>query len=336
MPAQTQRIPLRKLGRNGPEIPAIGLGCMGMSEFYGPGDEEESIKVLNKAIDLGCTHWDTADMYGVGKNEELLAKVLKTRRSEVFLATKFGNMRGEDGSFKGVSGTPEYVRQCCEASLKRLGVDYIDLYYQHRVDPNTPIEDTVKAMAELVKEGKVKYLGLSECSGETLKKAHAVHPISCVQIEYSPWTLDIEQNNLLTTARSLGVSIVAYSPLGRGFLTGRFTSPADFDPTDFRKYSPRFSPENFASNLKLVDAFKDIAKRKGCEPAQLVLAWVLKQGEDFFVIPGTKRVKYLEQNVGASGVTVTDEEDKEIRKVIAECEVKGLRYPEAHMKSVNI
>lgn len=241
----------RKLGKNGPELPALGpkLGCMGMSEFYGPSDENDNLAVLNKAIELGCIFWDTADMYGCGKNEELLSKVLKTQREKVFLCTKFGNVRGPNGEFLGINGKPEYVKESCANSLKRLGVDYIDLYYQHRVDKTVPIEDTVRAMAELVKEGKVKYLGLSECSAATLRRAYAVHPIACVQMEYSPWALEIETNGFLETARELGVAIVAYSPLGRGFLSGQYKTLADFAPTDFRKWLPRFQEDNFAKEF---------------------------------------------------------------------------------------
>ncbi|EPQ50835.1 aldo/keto reductase [Gloeophyllum trabeum ATCC 11539] len=277
-------------------------------------------------------------MYGWGKNEELLGKVLSdpAKRSKVFLATKFGNMRGPNGEFLGINGKPEYVRQQCETSLKRLRVQQIDLYYQHRVDPNTPIEETVGEMAKLVKEGKVRFLGLSECSATTLRRAHKVHPIAAVQIEYSPWTLDIEQNGLLATARELGVTIVAYSPLGRGMLTGKYRSPDDFPEGDFRRFNPRFSPENFPHNLALVDEFQSLAQKKGCTASQLCLAWVLKQGEDIVAIPGTKRVKYLEENIGAAGVEISDEESKEIRAVISRIEIKGTRYPEAGMKSVGL
>ncbi|RKO83734.1 auxin-induced protein [Blyttiomyces helicus] len=309
----------RHLGKNGPIVNAIGFGAMGLSEFYGAADEAESLAVLNRAIDLGATFIDTADMYGSGANEELLAKVLKTRRSEVFLCTKFGVKRGPGGTFTGVSGSPEYVREAAEASLRRLGVETIDLFYQLRVDPNTPIEDTVRAMAELVEEGKVRYLGLSECSGDTLRKAYAVHPIAAVQIEYSPWTTDIEQNGLLAAARDLGVSIVASSPLGRGFLTGRIRS------------------ENFAKNLEIVDNLEDFARRKGVEVSEVVLAWILKQGdEDFIVIPGTKRVQYLEENWGANAVTVTDAEDAEIREIINSITIHGTRYEEWGMKMLNL
>eukprot|EP00026_Physarum_polycephalum_P011275 Phypoly_transcript_11482.p1 GENE.Phypoly_transcript_11482~~Phypoly_transcript_11482.p1 ORF type:complete len:333 (+),score=51.53 Phypoly_transcript_11482:163-1161(+) len=325
---------VRALGKNGPRVPALGLGCMGMSEFYGPSDETNNIAVLKRAIELGCTFWDTADMYGSGKNEELLAKVLKTDRSKVFLCTKFGNVRGPNGEFLGISGKPEYVREACEKSLKRLGVDYIDLYYQHRVDPTVPIEDTVRTMAQLVKEGKVKYLGISECSAETLRRAHAVHPISAIQMEYSPWALDIEENGVLATARELGIAIVAYSPLGRGFLSGQIKTLDDLDANDSRRMFPRFQGENFAKNIELVERFKELASKKGVTPSQYVLAWVLAQGEDFFAIPGTRNLKYLEENLGAAKVTISAEENQEIRKVIQSCSIAGLRYPELWMKSL--
>ncbi|RUS29111.1 pyridoxine 4-dehydrogenase [Jimgerdemannia flammicorona] len=373
---QKMPIPHRELGRTGTKVAAIGLGCMGleltfqsvathrMSEFYGLGDEKESIAVLERSVDLGANFWDTADMYGTGKNEELLAKVLKTRRSEVFLATKFGNVRGPNGEFLGVNGTPEYVRQALEASLRRLQVDYVDLYYQHRVDPNVPIEDTVRAMAELVKEGKVRYLGLSECSAATLRRAYAVHPIAALQMEYSPWTLDIEENGILETARELGkwgelyvvcygyrlsispfhpqspplvhpgVTIVAYSPLGRGMLTGQYKSSDDFEENDFRRTAPRFNAENFPKNLDLVRRFDELAKAKGITSSQLVLAWVLAQGQDFIPIPGTKRIKYLEENVGAANVTLSEHELKEIRKIINSIGVHGMRYQ--HMGGVGL
>jgi len=331
-------IATRELGKTGVKIPTIGLGAMGMSEFYGKGSEADNIAVLERSIELGCTHWDTADMYGWGANEELLGKVLSdpSKRSKVFLATKFGNMRGPNGEFLGINGKPEYVRQQIELSLKRLQVKQIDLYYQHRVDPKTPIEDTVGEMKKLVEEGKVRFLGLSECSAGTLRRAYAVHPIAAVQIEYSPWTLDIEHNGLLATARELGVSIIAYSPLGRGMLTGKYRSPADFAENDFRRFNPRFSAENFPINLVLVDQFQSLAQKKGCTPGQLCLAWVLKQGEEFFVIPGTKRIKYLEENVGAAGVLITEEENKEIREVISKAEIRGMRYPEPGMRALGL
>ncbi|RUS15569.1 aldo/keto reductase [Endogone sp. FLAS-F59071] len=319
-------LPLRELGRTGVKVSAIGLGCMGMSEFYGDSDEAENIAVLNRSIDIGATFWDTSDLYGVGRNEELLSKVLKTRRSEVFLATKFGVVRAPDGQVLGINGKPEYVRQACEASLKRLQVDYIDLYYQHRMDPNTPIEETVKAMAELVKEGKVRYLGVSECSAANLRRAHAVHPIAAVQIEYSPWTLDIEENGLLEAARELGISIVAYAPLGRGIMTGRYQSSEDFAPDDLRRTYPRFNAENFPKNLELVREFQKLAEKKGVTASQLVLAWILAQGDDFIPIPGTKRVKYLEENTISGDVSLTEEELKQIRKLINSITVHGTRY----------
>jgi aryl-alcohol dehydrogenase-like predicted oxidoreductase len=328
-------ITLRELGKTGVKVPAIGLGCMGMSEFYGPADEAENIKVLETAIKKGCTFWDTADMYGVGKNEELIAKVLKTQRSNVFICTKFGIVRGPNGEFVKQSGKPEYVREACEKSLKRLGIDTIDLYYQHRVDPETPIEETVRAMAELVKEGKVRYLGLSECSADTLRRAHAVHPIAALQIEFSPWTLDIERNGILGTARELGITIVAYSPLGRGMLTGAFKSHDDLADGDFRKTNPRFSRENFPKNIELVEKFKRIAEKKQVTTSQVVLAWVLAQGQDFIVIPGTKKIKYLEENIAANDVELTEAELKEIREAIASCQVFGDRYDSHSMKALD-
>ncbi|CAG8478784.1 11061_t:CDS:2 [Ambispora leptoticha] len=328
-------IPLRNLGKTGAKIPAIGLGCMGMSEFYGAADDEQSLKVLKRAIELGAYHFDTADIYGLGHNEELLSKILKDHRKDVFIATKFGNIRDSNGAFLGMNGTPEYVREACEKSLKRLGIDQIDLYYQHRVDPNVPIEETVAAMAELVKEGKVKYLGLSECSANTLRRAYKVHPIAALQIEYSPWSLDIEQNGILEACRELGVTIVAYSPLGRGFLTGRYKSPDDFDDNDFRKNLPRFQGENFAKNSEIVHRFNVMAEKKGVSTSELCLAWVLAQGEDFVVIPGTKTLKYLEQNVAATKVHLTPEEVAEIRAVVDSIEVLGQRYMAQAMKHLD-
>ncbi|CAB4415339.1 unnamed protein product [Rhizophagus irregularis] len=322
---------LRELGKTGVKIPAIGLGCMGMSEFYGSADEGENIKVLNRSIDMGCTFWDTADVYGSGANEILLSKVLKERRNEVFLCTKFAFYRGPNGEFN-VSGKPEYVRQACETSLKRLGVDYIDLYYQHRVDPNTPIEDTVGALAELVKEEKVKYIGLSECSAKTLRRAYKVHPIAAVQMEYSPWTLDIEKNGMLEACRELGVTIVAYSPLGRGFLTGKFKSIDDFEPNDYRRTVPRFQGENFNKNLELAKKFNEFASKKGVTAGQLCLSWVLAQGDDFVAIPGTKRVKYLEENFEAGKIQLSPEEISEVRKIIDSIEIVGDRSNERILK----
>ncbi|KAI8850391.1 auxin-induced protein PCNT115 [Chytridium lagenaria] len=326
----------RELGRGGPLVASLGLGAMGMSEFYGPADEEESIKTLNRSIDLGCTFIDTADMYGNGENEKLLAKILKTRRSEVFLCTKFGVVRDETGKFTGVGGSPEYVKKACQRSLERLGIDCIDLYYQHRVDVNTPIEETVKAMADLVKEGKVKYIGLSEASAQTIRRAHAVHPISAVQVEYSPWTIDIETNGILDTCRELGIAIVAYSPLGRGFLTGQYKSPDDFAADDYRKYNPRFVGENFKKNLALVDALENIAKAKGVTVTQLTLAWVAAQDPLIIAIPGTKKVTRLEENWASTKITITDEDNAAIRAIINSIPVAGDRYPEQGMKMVNI
>eukprot|EP01027_Heterolobosea_sp_BB2_P020751 GEZU01029637.1.p1 GENE.GEZU01029637.1~~GEZU01029637.1.p1 ORF type:complete len:344 (-),score=114.91 GEZU01029637.1:85-1116(-) len=332
-----QPFPKRKLGSSGQLVSAIGLGCMGMSEFYGSINDQENIAVLNEAIDKGCTFLDTADMYGIdGANEKLLSQVLKTRRNEVFLATKFGNVRNEKGEFLGVKGTPEYVRASCEASLKRLGVDYIDLYYQHRVDKDVPIEETVKAMAELVREGKVRYLGLSECSAETLRRACKVHPIAAVQIEYSPWSTDIERNGLLEACRENNVAIVAYSPLGRGFLTGRFKSPDDFEEGDFRRYNPRFQGDNFKKNYELVEKLTELATKKGVTPSQLTLAWVLAQGDDFIPIPGTKKSKYLNENLAAASIKLTDEELKEIRAIIDSIEIQGTRYPEQMMHTLDV
>ncbi|TPX70462.1 hypothetical protein SpCBS45565_g01795 [Spizellomyces sp. 'palustris'] len=332
MPTSADIKPIqRKLGRNGPSVNALGLGCMGMSAFYGQLDEARSTKTLEKALDIGCTFWDTADIYK--DNEIFLSKILKTRRKDVFLCTKFGIQFGEQGA--NVNGTPEYVRQACEKSLQRLGVETIDLYYQHRVDPKTPIEETIKTLAELVKEGKIRYIGLSECSAETLRRAHAVHPISAVQIEYSPWTLDIETNGLLATARELGVSIVAYSPLGRGFLTGRYKSPDDLDADDWRKGNPRFQGENFYKNLKLVERIEQLAQKKGVTAGQLTLAWVLHQGEEFLAIPGTTRVENLEANWASQNIKITPEDDAAIRAAINEIGVSGDRYDEHSMATLN-
>ncbi|KAL2919988.1 hypothetical protein HK105_200054 [Polyrhizophydium stewartii] len=331
----SSNVPQRRLGRNGPLVSALGFGAMGMSEFYGAIDdksEQESVALLHKIIDAGCTFWDTADVYGTGRNEQLLARVLKTRRNEVFLCTKFALYRDPQAGF-GVSGKPEYVRKACEASLQRLGVDSIDLYYQHRVDPSTPIEETVAAMAELVKEGKVKHLGLSECSAANIRRAHAVHPIAAYQVEYSPWCLDIETDDRLATCRELGIAIIAYSPLGRGFLTGAIKSPADFDPTDYRKFLPRFQPGAFEKNLELVREFEKIAAAKGVTVSQLCLAWVMAQGDDVIPIPGTKREKYFFDNWGSLNVKLTEAELREIRDLIAKMPVEGDRY--ASMSFVN-
>ncbi|MBL8258724.1 MAG: aldo/keto reductase [Candidatus Competibacteraceae bacterium] len=322
----------RRLGRQGPEVSAIGLGCMGMSEFYGSHDDAESSATLHRALELGVTFLDTADIYGPHTNEELVGRAIRDRRDRVFLATKFGIVRDpNDPGKRGVSGRPEYVRACCEASLRRLGVDVIDLYYQHRVDPATPIEETVGAMADLVKAGKVRYLGLSEASAKTLARACAVHPIAALQTEYSLWTRDPEAE-ILAACRRLGVSFVAYSPLGRGFLTGAIQKPEDFEEDDFRRFNPRFQGENFARNLVLVERLKQLAERKGCEPSQLALAWVLAQGEDIVPIPGTKRRRYLEENVAAVDLSFNDAELAEINSVFPPDAAAGLRYTEEMMR----
>src|SRR3954451_21245015 len=297
----------RRLGRDGPEVSAIGLGCMGMSEFYVGGSETESIATIHHALDRGVNFLDTADMYGWGANEELVGKAIRDRRDEVFLATKFGNVRGPGGEFLGVRGDPEYVRSACEASLRRLGVEVIDLYYQHRVDASVPIEDTVGAMARLKEEGKIRFLGLSEAAPRTIRRAAAVAKITAVQTELSLWSRDAEAE-VLPTVRELGIGYVAYSPLGRGFLTGQIKSPDDFPDDDFRKSHPRFQGENFAKNIALVREVEAMAKEKGCTTAQLALAWVLAQGEDIVPIPGTKHVKYLDENIAALDIRLTGQE----------------------------
>jgi aryl-alcohol dehydrogenase-like predicted oxidoreductase len=324
---------MRALGSQGLEVSAMGLGCMGMSDFYGARDDAESMKTINRALDEGVTFLDTADMYGVGRNEELVGKVVRERREWVVVATKFGNVRGEDGSFKGIDGSPAYVRSACEASLKRLGLDVIDLYYQHRVDPNTPIEDTVGAMADLVKEGKVRYLGLSEAAPATIRRAHAVFPITALQTEYSLWSRDPEEE-LLPLVRELGIGFVPYSPLGRGFLTGKYTSPDDLEEGDTRRNHPRFQGENFTKNLELVAAIRKMASDKGCEPAQLALAWVLAQGDDIVPIPGTKHVNYLEQNLAALDVSLSAEDLARIDEVLPPAAAQGTRYPAHSMAAV--
>ncbi len=322
----------RKLGSQGLEVSELGLGCMGMSEFYGTGDEGESIATIHRAIELGISFLDTADMYGPFTNEKLVGKAIADRREGVVLATKFGNERGEDGGFLGVNGDPDYVRKSCDASLQRLGVDHIDLYYQHRVDPETPVEETWGAMKELVDAGKVRYLGISEAAPETIRKANSVHPISALQTEYSLWSREVE-DEILPTVRELGIGFVAYSPLGRGFLTGQIQSFEDLPENDYRRNSPRFQGENFDRNLGLVEKVREIAREKGVEPSQLALAWLLHQGNDIVPIPGTKRRKYLEENAAATEVELTNDDLSRIDEAAPKGVAAGDRYPD--MSSVN-
>lgn len=325
----------RQLGKQGLVVSAIGLGCMGMSEFYGTADEKESVATIHQALDAGVSLLDTADMYGPFKNEELVAKAIRGRRDTVVLATKFGIVRTGDASFRGVNGRPAYVKSACDASLHRLGVDHIDLYYQHRVDPDVPIEETVGAMAELVTAGKVRYLGLSEAGPQTIRRAHAVHPISALQTEYSLWSREPEAQ-ILPALRELGIGLVPYSPLGRGFLTGHFKRYEDLAADDYRRHSPRFQGENFAKNLELVERVKQMAAGKGVTAGQLALAWVLAQGKDIVPIPGTTRRSHLEQNIAAADLNITPSDLSDIAAVMPPGAASGMRYPEEMMRMVNL
>ena len=324
----------RKLGENGPEVSALGLGCMGMSEFYGTVSEANSLRVIDRALELGIDFFDTSDVYGPFTNEKLVGRALADRRERAFIATKFGILRDENGGWRGQSSKPEYVRSACEASLRRLGIDTIDLYYQHRVDPETPIEDTVGAMAELVQEGKVRYLGLSEAAPQTIRRAHAVHPITALQTEYSLWTRDPE-DELLALCDELGIAFVAYSPLGRGFLSGKIRSLDNLAEDDYRRTSPRFQGGNLKRNLKLVDKTEELAKRRGCTPAQLAIAWVLARGEHIIPIPGTTKVSRLEEDAAAVDIQLTPEELEAIEEIAPKGVAVGDRYHERGMRAVN-